>query len=599
MDNNKIFHLGLCMAGSVSAGAYTAGVVDFLHEALENWEEERKNGATDIPDHQVIIDLLGGASGGGITSALTFFGLRNKIPHASLNPDGRTFTVDKDKNIYWKVWVELTKNDILDELLMDNDICEGYIPSLLNANFVDEVAEIFRQYIAHGEQMPDLPAYLNERAELFLTLFNVTGIKYNVKSKSSAATQQFMSEHRDLSHFRWSDIYEDDGRMEISFDTAKNLESLLQSAKATGAFPVGLRARVVEREAKYIWDNPYFQKNGKFDKTSINLGNQIKEESNVYKTINGDGGTANNEPIELCRDLLLKIRLDQYKDIQAEVDIDAASTTEKSIEKKKLTNSSVLLIDPFPSQDFELKIPENEDAHLFSYLPKFIFALNAQLIFDAKDAFEAYDINNYGLHVIAPSREGAIEPEYVIACGSLGGFGGFFNKDFRIHDYFLGRHNCQSFLRKYFVVDLNESNAQNIECIQSILDAYKINPAAVKRFSYTDETGKQLVPIIPDVKLTSPVIVIVTDNGNESKTITYSDPNPLPLYKLKKLDAGYFYQYRNDIKARIRKIIKSLFIAGSLGDFAINIAANAFDDKIADKLLEVVINDLKKRGLME
>lgn len=51
--------------------------------------------------------------------------------------------------------------------------------------------------------------------------------------------------------------------MEISSRNHKNLKALLDSAKATGAFPVGLKARIVEREAKYIWDNPYFRKNGK------------------------------------------------------------------------------------------------------------------------------------------------------------------------------------------------------------------------------------------------------------------------------------------------------------------------------------------------
>ncbi len=32
---NEPFQLGICMAGAVSAGAYTAGVLDCLMEALE------------------------------------------------------------------------------------------------------------------------------------------------------------------------------------------------------------------------------------------------------------------------------------------------------------------------------------------------------------------------------------------------------------------------------------------------------------------------------------------------------------------------------------------------------------------------------------
>jgi len=46
MSQDKTFHLGLCMAGSVSAGAYTAGVIDYLFEALNNWyAEKQKNTA--------------------------------------------------------------------------------------------------------------------------------------------------------------------------------------------------------------------------------------------------------------------------------------------------------------------------------------------------------------------------------------------------------------------------------------------------------------------------------------------------------------------------------------------------------------------------
>jgi hypothetical protein len=32
------FEIGLVLAGAVSAGAYTAGVLDFLYEALDYWD---------------------------------------------------------------------------------------------------------------------------------------------------------------------------------------------------------------------------------------------------------------------------------------------------------------------------------------------------------------------------------------------------------------------------------------------------------------------------------------------------------------------------------------------------------------------------------
>lgn len=45
------FELGLCMAGAVSAGAYTAGVLDLLIEALDAFEAEkaRRRAVGDAP----------------------------------------------------------------------------------------------------------------------------------------------------------------------------------------------------------------------------------------------------------------------------------------------------------------------------------------------------------------------------------------------------------------------------------------------------------------------------------------------------------------------------------------------------------------------
>ena len=38
------FQIGLALAGAISAGAYTAGVLDFLFQALDEWERARGTG---------------------------------------------------------------------------------------------------------------------------------------------------------------------------------------------------------------------------------------------------------------------------------------------------------------------------------------------------------------------------------------------------------------------------------------------------------------------------------------------------------------------------------------------------------------------------
>jgi predicted acylesterase/phospholipase RssA len=59
------------MAGAISAGAYTAGVVDYLLEALETWQERKDKNLPDTPIHQVEIPVIGGSSAGGMTGLLT------------------------------------------------------------------------------------------------------------------------------------------------------------------------------------------------------------------------------------------------------------------------------------------------------------------------------------------------------------------------------------------------------------------------------------------------------------------------------------------------------------------------------------------------
>ncbi|SAL85170.1 hypothetical protein AWB68_07588 [Caballeronia choica] len=64
------FEIGIVLAGAISAGAYSSGVVDFLIEALDAWEAakeaERKTGRPQnewsVPPHDVVLRVFAGAS---------------------------------------------------------------------------------------------------------------------------------------------------------------------------------------------------------------------------------------------------------------------------------------------------------------------------------------------------------------------------------------------------------------------------------------------------------------------------------------------------------------------------------------------------------
>ena len=82
------FELGLVLGGTVSAGAYTGGVLDFLIEALDVWTAAKDRGDPLAPPHDVIISAIGGASGGAINGAVLLRAAGYAFPHEaeSLNP---------------------------------------------------------------------------------------------------------------------------------------------------------------------------------------------------------------------------------------------------------------------------------------------------------------------------------------------------------------------------------------------------------------------------------------------------------------------------------------------------------------------------------
>jgi predicted acylesterase/phospholipase RssA len=75
--DKKNFEIGLVLAGAVSAGAYTAGVMDFLLEALEEWNKAKEEGKK-IPMHNVKIKVITGASAGGMTAAMAAVEVRKR-----------------------------------------------------------------------------------------------------------------------------------------------------------------------------------------------------------------------------------------------------------------------------------------------------------------------------------------------------------------------------------------------------------------------------------------------------------------------------------------------------------------------------------------
>lgn len=426
---NEPFQLGICMAGAVSAGAYTAGVLDCLLEALEGWEQKR--GQDGVPTHRVTLSVIGGASAGGMTGLLTA---------AAVQQPGA--------KIFYKSWVEMEADSMANAMLDPTDISEsGLLSSLLNGSFVERLSQ---QAIAAAKYPTrTLPAYIHSSLKLFTTLTNLKGYPYNISFTSERQkTVHSMSVHSDFACFQLADspltdaeqLTEYRGHAEpgwIPLNVAKGVNTkLLQKAiMATAAFPLVLKPVRLKRAKKMIQHNPWLNQQGL-------LLDMLSEE---HISLQVDGGLMNNEPFEKVRELLQGAMADK-RNPESERDSFSSFT------------NTILMIDPFPNTpDFQ----ENDSLQLTNIARQILNAMLHQMKAKPLPIADMMNKEKAGQFLIAPVRykgnpEEKIEGAKAIASGVVGGFGGFLSKRFRLHDYALGQYNCARFLQNHFTIPLKQ-----------------------------------------------------------------------------------------------------------------------------------------------
>jgi len=410
------FHIGLCMAGAVSAGAYTAGVVDYLLSALDRWEQCR--GHAGVPTHRVQLSVIGGASAGGMTGFLTA---------AAIN--------QRSKNLFYKSWVTMQGDDMLGSLLDCSDLKEvGLFKSFLNGGFVNELAsEAFSYSSNHWN---NTPAYIHPQLKVFATLTNLEGFPYPISFNTDLKKQEHtMSVHYDYACFQLETPNQNSrGWMPINLRTGLNANTFKDAALATGAFPLGLPARTLKRPKYAIEENKWINQTG--------LG--FNQKHFDYQSVHVDGGLMNNEPFEKVRELLNELVLEETKQVNAFNSFDEFKST-------------VLMVDPFPGN---LAEPFPLQQSVIDIAKHTIYAMMQQMKAKPAPIVDVLSKNKAGQFLIAPVRYAAdesfvrIEGAKAIACGSINGFSGFISQAFREHDYALGQYNCEQFLRNHFTIPI-------------------------------------------------------------------------------------------------------------------------------------------------
>ncbi|HTA81361.1 MAG TPA: patatin-like phospholipase family protein [Bacteroidia bacterium] len=556
--SSNTFHLAISMAGAISAGAYTAGVIDYLTETLERWQVAKKNIAAAVPQHNIVIDILSGASAGGMTAAITTAAIHSEFNHINgSNPQGEKY------NILYDCWVNFTSDLALKDLLAVDDIDENAVISLLNSKTIDKIGEKVSGNT--GLFQKPIPDYFSKELEIILTLSNLTGIPFYVKYEGDLTEAQQFLDRRDFAHFKLG--LAKIGRIPLKMNKT-DIFFLVEAAKATGAFPVGLSSRILVRKKQYIEQNEFINP---LIRDNIRHGNNTSIEiPDEYRSLNIDGGVFNNEPMEVTRQLLMSL----VKGINL-TELLQKGKTDITPQNDTNANFAVIMVDPFPAVDAapeKTKVTEAagyKGQLLSNIIPRIVTSMRSQLLFDAKNLQQALDSKNFNAFLIAPKID-TTENSNAIACGSLGGFGGFLKKDFRIHDFFLGRRNCQRFLQEHLLFPIETEN----EIIK-----YGYNTPELKtKFKITSK-GVEYLPLIPDV----------LENGELNTTEELLVPKP-------QLTESELELYRPFIIKRYRKIMANTGLKGFSRFIAIT-AAFLTSGKVADAVTDYIKKDLTERGL--
>jgi hypothetical protein len=272
--------LAITISGAVSLGSYEAGVLYEIIDAIKQHNEHDETKKR--PEEKIEIDVLTGASAGGMTAT---------IAAQKLAFDGKSLEGPYD-NCFYRPWVADIGLDSLMDMHGDDDATK----SILSSQTVEDISV---RYLTQRYQSPIKPEPQRHPAagnvlQLGLALSNLNGVDYGLPIHSldrNDAQNEFI-------YTRYQDqlVKRIDASEPEKDDIEPFWEPIRNACVSCGAFPFAFRAVDVIRHACEYKDP---------DLVSTILTNQ----SFAYT----DGGTFQNEPLGLAKNLVDEI--DQHLDV--------------------------------------------------------------------------------------------------------------------------------------------------------------------------------------------------------------------------------------------------------------------------------------------
>lgn len=595
------FEIGLVMAGAISAGAYTAGVIDFLIEALDEWESAKAFArehpddpkARECPMHEVRLKVMAGASAGGMTAGLAAGLLGMKFQSVTVQPPPDSPAAPLNNNLY-RSWVNSI--DIV-PLLGARDL-DGKtnlpVQSVLDSSILGDIASDAFRFERPDDRL--VRPYVADPFHVLLTVTNLRGVPY-VPSLASVAKsmQEFqryqMMMHADHMHFILSRSEpEDRGAFWLKPYDFTNPETwgVLQAvALATGAFPVGLAPVLLKRSPsqygsrQWAMPGPYEKEGHHYCEywqtippywpaidAAVSEAAKGRNEF-LYEFLSVDGGVMNNKPLDLARQALT-----------------GPGGTDPCAGNQ--ATRAVIMVLPFPET-----APFGSEyvgrASLVKLLATTFNALISQARFKPQELAMADDPEVYSRFLIVPRRgfraDGTLKP-FTIACGSLGGFGGFLSRRFREHDYQLGRRNCQWLLKQYFALP-SEGDERN-KLFDHWTSEARAKHSILKAGRGGLRDGKEVVlPILPIIPLMGSAVPDVP----EPRWPTFTEAELAAL--------------KPKLQDRLGRVVNALvnqnvegYLWGPLARWALKSGWWFQRSSVVNTAMATIRNDLTRRGLI-
>ncbi|MBK8176329.1 MAG: hypothetical protein IPK66_14005 [Rhodospirillales bacterium] len=344
---------------------------------------------------------------------------------------------------------------------------------------------------------PGPVSYYADPLHLYLCVTNMRGVPYVVRMVADETMRGHrVVNHGDYAHF----IVHGAGPANVTapfpgaFDINRSdlasdgWDVLRDAALATSAFPGGFPARpfrnTVDMYRQRTWTGRARNRASCPSSVLLDLPDDVSDRYDFWCV---DGGLIYNEPIEYARTALL------------------GCADQSSNRDGHSANRTVLLIDPFPD-DLEWRgkpAAKADGPDVLDALLSLIPMLRAQSAFRPEDLTLALSEDVHTRYLIAPIRSSKLAGESDLASSGLAGFAGFVHEQLRMHDFQLGRRNCQKFLKDRFFLHADNPVfagwRNRLKAHPEWFEAYRPASGCTSGASRGGQDLFQVIPLVPAV----------------------------------------------------------------------------------------------------